>query len=230
MRFPDHPLILGHRGAPREAPENTLRAFRLAREHGADGVELDVQPSADGVPIVIHDPTLDRTTDSGGLVAALPWDRLSAVSVGGEPLARLESVAEWAAESGAWLNVEIKSAGIEAASVAAIEAAGLIPRTFFSSFLPEVVARVGEVAPHATRFFLTEEWSASVLSTARELGVSGVCLHHPLATPSVLAELRAASLDAVVWTVDEPARIRDLLRAGVRAIITNDPALAVTLR
>ncbi|HYW07014.1 MAG TPA: glycerophosphodiester phosphodiesterase family protein, partial [Longimicrobium sp.] len=176
MRFPDHPLILGHRGAPREAPENTLRAFRLARDHGADGVELDVQPSADGVPVVIHDLTLDRTTDSGGLVAALAWERLAAVRAGGEPLARLESVAEWAAESGAWLNVEIKSAGIEAESAAAIEGAGLIPRTFFSSFLPEVVARVGDVAPSATRFLLTEDWSAAVLATARELGVRGVCL------------------------------------------------------
>jgi len=230
VRFPDHPLILGHRGAPREAPENTLRAFRLAREHGADGVELDVQPSADGVPVVIHDPTLDRTTDSSGAVASLRWERLAGARSGGEPLARLETVAEWAAESGAWLNVEIKSAGIEAASVAAIEASGLIARTFFSSFLPEVVARVGEVAPRATRFFLTEDWSAAVLAAARELRVRGVCLHHPLATATVLAELRAASLDAVVWTVDDPARIRELLRAGVRAIITNDPARAITVR
>src|SRR5215211_2975476 len=71
------PLILGHRGAPRGAPENTLRAFRLALEEGADGVELDVQPSADGVPVVLHDDTLDRTTDATGDVATLSWARIS---------------------------------------------------------------------------------------------------------------------------------------------------------
>lgn len=227
MNFPDRPLVLGHRGSPRRAPENTLLAFRLALEEGADGVELDVQPAADGAPVVIHDPTLERTTDGTGAVAALGWPELSAVRSRGEPLPRLEGAAAWAVESGAWLNVEIKSRGAEAASLAAVEAAGVLDRTFFSSFVPDVVARVREVAPHAVCFLLTERWDDEARGTARRLGVRGVCLHHAAATSTTLGELRDMGLDAVVWTVDEPERLKELLRAGVRAVITNHPARGV---
>jgi glycerophosphoryl diester phosphodiesterase len=222
--FPPRPLVLGHRGAPAQAPENTMAAFRLALEQGADGVELDVQPAADGVPVVIHDDTLDRTTDSSGIVAALPWERIARARSRGEPVPRLEEVAEWAAETGAWLNVELKRAGAEAASLEVIEGAGLLERTVFSSFFPAVVAEVGRLEPRAARYFLTERWDDPVRHVVRGLGAHGVCLKHPLATPPVLAELRAAGLPAVVWTVDRPARIRELLGAGVRALITNHPA------
>jgi len=227
MIFPDRPLVLGHRGSPARAPENTLLAFRLALEEGADGVELDVQPGGDGTAVVIHDATLDRTTDRRGAVAALSWEEVSAARSRSEAVPRLEQAAAWAAESGAWLNVEIKSPGAEAASVAAIEAAGVLDRTFFSSFLPDVVARVGELAPHAARFLLSERWDDVARATARRLGVRGVCLHHSAATPAALAELQGAGLDVVVWTVDDSRRLRELLRAGVRGVITNHPARGV---
>jgi glycerophosphoryl diester phosphodiesterase len=227
MIFPDRPLVLGHRGSPRRAPENTMLGFRLAREEGADGVELDVQPGGDGAPVVIHDASLDRTTDRTGAVAAMSWEEVSAARSRGEPVPRLEQAAAWAAESGAWLNVEIKSPGAEAASIAAIEAAGVLDRTFFSSFLPDVVARVGELAPHAARFLLTERWDDAARAAVRRLGVRGVCLHHSAATPVALAELKDAGLDVVVWTVDDPGRLRELLRAGVRGVITNHPARGV---
>ena len=227
MNFPDRPLILGHRGSPARAPENTMLAFRLAREEGADGVELDVQPAADGAPVVIHDATLERTTDGAGAVASLAWAEVAAARSGGEPVPRLEEAARWAAESGAWLNVEIKSAGAEAAALAAVEGAGVLGRTFFSSFLPDVVARVGELAPHAARFLLAERWDDEARANALRLGVRGVCLHHPAATAGALAELNALGLEVVAWTVDDPARLRELLRAGVRAVITNHPARGV---
>ncbi|HKP76855.1 MAG TPA: glycerophosphodiester phosphodiesterase family protein, partial [Longimicrobiaceae bacterium] len=144
------PLVLGHRGAPLAAPENTLRAFRLALEEGADGIELDVQPSADGVPVVLHDDTLDRTTDATGDVATLPWERIALARAGGEPVPRLEEVVAWAAEAGAFLNVELKRPGAEAASVAAIAGAGLRERTVFSSFQAASVAEVKRLDPAAT--------------------------------------------------------------------------------
>lgn len=227
IRVPDRPLVLGHRGAPREAPENTMRAFRLAVEQGADGVELDVQPSADGAPVLIHDDTLQRTTDRRGAVAALPWAEIAGARAGGEPVSRLEEAAAWAAETGAWLNVEIKSPGAEAASVRAIRDAGMMERTFFSSFYPEIVAEVGRVAPDAARFFLTERWNDEVRAGVRALGVQGVCAKVTIATPALLDELRAEGLHACVWTVDHPGRMRDLLRAGVAAIITNLPSVGV---
>ena len=224
------PLILGHRGAPFEAPENTVRGFAIARAHGADGVELDVQPSADGVAVVIHDRTLGRTTNARGRVPLLPWETIAPVRAGGEPVPRLEDAAAWAVESGAWLNVEIKSRGAEAASVAAIRAAGLEERTFFSSFVPEVVAEVGRLAPDATRCFLTERWTRSVRLTVEALGVQGVCPCDAIATPGLLAELHEAGLAAVIWTVDDPARMRELLIMGVHALITNRPEIGARVR
>jgi glycerophosphoryl diester phosphodiesterase len=226
---PDRPLVLGHRGAPLEAPENTMRGFRLALAHGADGVELDVQPAADGTPVVIHDLSLDRTTDRTGAVASLSWPDIALARAGGEPVPRLPEAAAWAGESGAWVNVEIKSPGAEAASVAAMEAAGVMERTVFSSFVPGVIARLGRVAPHAVRYLLTERWDDEVRRTVQELGAHGVCPHHSIATPALLAELREAELGVVVWTVDDPGRIRELVRAGVHAVITNRPELGVAV-
>lgn len=222
-------LILGHRGSPRELPENTMASFRRALEVGADGIELDVQPSADGVPVILHDDALDRTTDATGDVSRLAWARIAEARAGGEPVPRLEEVAAWGAETGAFLNVEIKRGGVERAAIDAIAAAGLLPSTVFSSFLPDVVAAVRKLAPDAQCYLLTETWGAEVLSLARQLGVHGICLGVRAATASALQELRAANLPVIVWTVDEPDRIRELIREDVRAIITNLPSLAVSL-
>jgi len=224
------PLILGHRGAPRGAPENTLRAFRLALEEGADGVELDVQPSADGVPVVLHDDTLDRTTDQSGDVATLPWERIAAARAGGEPVPRLDEVVAWAAESGAFLNVELKRPGAEAAAVELVARAGLRERTVFSSFVSASVAEVLRLDPAAACYLLSDGRAGLAMAAARQLGASGVCLGARRATPAALAESRRAGLPVIVWTVDRPYRIRGLLAEGVRGIITNLPALAVQVR
>jgi glycerophosphoryl diester phosphodiesterase len=221
------PLILGHRGASADAPENTMRAFRLALEQGADGVELDVQRSADGVPVVIHDPTLERTTDGRGSVGSLAWSEIRRVRSRGEPVPRLEEVAGWAAAEGAWLNVEIKARGVEAATVEAIRAAGMMERTAFSSFDAEAVEEVGRAAPDVQRFLLTETWSDQVLATARGAGAGGVCLQDAAATGDALKRIADEMLPVIVWTVDDPGRIRQLVQAGVAAIITNRPAVAV---
>ena len=224
-------MILGHRGDPHRAPENTLRSFQLALDAGADGVELDVQPSADGVAVVLHDATLERTTDVGGAVAALPWAEIARARLaGGEGVPRLEEVASWAAGAHAWLNVELKAAGAEAVSLRLLDEAGLLSRTIFSSFLPEVVEQVGYLAPGALRFLLLEQWDPAARDALHRSGAGGVCLHHQAATPGALGELAAAGLPVVVWTVDDPVRMRALLGAEVAAIITNTPATGVTIR
>lgn len=231
LDLPARTLILGHRGAPFEAPENTFGGFRLAVAHGADGVELDVQRSADGAPVVIHDLTLDRTTDGSGEVRAHSWAELAGLHAGpGEPLRRLGEVADWAAGAGAWLNVELKGEGTEAATLASLERAGVLERSIVSSFLPTVVLEVGRLAPGVRRALVTEFWDDTVAGLTRDCGAGGVCIHRGLATPERLAELAGAGLSVVVWTVDEPAEVRALLRAGVAAIITNDPRAAVAAK
>lgn len=230
MPFATRPLVLGHRGAPRAAPENTLRAFRLALEEGADGIELDVQPSADGVPVVLHDDTLDRTTDATGDVATLPWARIAEARAGGEPVPRLEDVVAWAAECGAFLNVELKRPGAEAVSVDLIARAGLRARTVFSSFHAASVAEVRRLDPAADAYLLSDGRASAALREARRVGATGVCLTARHSTPAALAECRRLGLPVIVWTVDRPVRIRGLMNDGVRGVITNLPALAVEVR
>ncbi len=111
-------LILGHRGAPAEAPENTLAAIRRALERGADGVEVDVQRCADGRLVLIHDTTVDRTTDGTGRVDRLPWSALAALDAGeGERIPALEELLAFAAGRAAagtapFLNLELKMPGV----------------------------------------------------------------------------------------------------------------------
>jgi glycerophosphoryl diester phosphodiesterase len=229
MHDPFHrPLILGHRGAPFDAPENTLRSFARALEHGADGVELDIRRSRDGVPVVIHDETLDRTTPARGRVADHAWSALERLTTGALP--SLQQAAAWASSAGAWLNVEIKAPGAEAATLDVLRETRLLDRTFLSSFHAEVVAEVGRLAPEARRYLLTDAWDEAAQQAVAESGAQGVCLKVDAATPLTLEVLRNDGLPVVVWTVDAPARIRELLIAGVAGIITNRPRVAVEVR
>lgn len=216
-------LLLGHRGAPSEAPENTMASFHWAVAHGADGVELDVQRSHDGAAVVIHDATLERTTGAPGEVGLLNWAEISRARAGGEPVPRLEEVVEWAVSAAIWLNVEIKTRGIAAECVRIARDAGWLDRVIFSSFHADVVAELGTLAAEATRFLLTEQWDAATLAAARSAGTDGICLHDRAATPQALAELRREALPTIVWTVDDAARARALTDAGVLGIISNRP-------
>jgi glycerophosphoryl diester phosphodiesterase len=225
--FP-RPLILGHRGAPYDAPENTLRSFARALEQGADGVELDVQRARDGVPVVIHDDTLDRTTPSRGRIADHEWPALARLT--GAELPSLEQAAAWAAASGAWVNAEIKAPGVESATLEVLRSMHLLPRTFVSSFDPAVVAEVGRVEPEVLRFLLVKDWDEVAQNALAECDAQGVCLHVDAATPLTLEVLHNDALPVVVWTVDTAARIRELLEDGVAGIITNRPRVAVEAR
>jgi len=223
--------VLGHRGAAAEAPENTLPAFELALAQGADGVELDVRITADGIPVVIHDTTVDRTTGGTGAVRTFRAAELAALDAGGGAgVPSLEDAARWAAARGCWLNVELKEPGTEAATVEVLRSADLGRRTIVSSFDAGVVAEVGRLDPELTRYLLTERWDAAAARAVRACGAAGVCLGLHGSTTVALDALAAESLPVVVWTADEPDRIRRLLASGVAAIISNIPAVAVQVR
>lgn len=229
----DRPLILGHRGAPRELPENTLGSFRRALEAGADGVELDVHLSADGHPVVIHDAELERTAGIRQSVADSTAAQLAALDLGaGEGVPDLATVAEWAASSGAWLNLELKTAGSDLVhvAVACLRDARVLDRSILSSFHPESVAALRETAPGAAAYLLTEAWNAAVRRTLGAVGANGICLADAAATPHALAELADLSLPTMVWTVDGAPRMRALLRAGIAGLITNLPGRGARVR
>lgn len=224
------PLILGHRGAPREVPENTLAGFGRALDLGADGVELDVQRSSDGVPVVIHDESLERTGHGHGRVADLSWAELSARRGRGERIPSLAQAAAWAVRTGAWLNVEIKDPGVTPETVAVLRAAGLGERVILSSFHPGAVHAAARLAPDIRRYLLLDAWRDASLAAVLDCDAQGVCLGKDAVDDAAMRALREAGLPVVAWTVDDPARVAQMIALGVAAVITNRPEVAVRIR
>ncbi len=246
-----NPLILGHRGASQLAPENTLSAFRLARELGADGVELDVQLSRDRVPVVIHDGTLERTTDGHGAVSAHTVLELKQLDAGawkapqfrGERIPTLaevfEVLSDWlvpTAPRGAprgLINVELKSNGIftdglEREVVNLIAQKNAHAYVLVSSFNPLMLQRVKAMDPRLKRGLLYSPEQPAYLSRAwLRLLVAPHALHpkHTMIDYDYAEWARARRYAINTWTVDEPAEAARLANLKVNAIITNQPDL-----
>ncbi|MBN1955403.1 MAG: glycerophosphodiester phosphodiesterase [Anaerolineae bacterium] len=236
----ERPLNVAHRGASGSAPQNTLAAFRRAVELGADGVELDVHLSADGVPVVIHDFAVENTTDGSGRVADLPLAALQELDAGawfdatfsGERIPTLEQVLDDAGPR-LLVNVELKALdgvdrGLEAVVAAVVERRGVPERLLFSSFEPQALCRMQRLAPHIPRALLYGPAPLSILTflrarRRRELKLAGVSPHWSLLRPAAVRRAHARGRRVTAWTVDEPQRMRRLVAWGVDAIITNYP-------
>jgi glycerophosphoryl diester phosphodiesterase len=236
------PLVLGHRGASHEAPENTLAAFRLALEQGADGVELDVWRCGSGEVVVIHDPGTGRTAPDGPSVDVrrASLRQLRALDVGawkgdrfrGERIPALSEVLE--ALPGAVVNVELKSArwpdlALARAAADVIAAAGAGARCVVSSFDPILLAAFRRASPAVAAGVLfgdDQAWRAREAVGTRLLGASAVHPQATLVTESRARRWRARGLRLNVWTVDDPREVEQLARLGAAAVITNRPAVA----
>jgi glycerophosphoryl diester phosphodiesterase len=223
-------FIWAHRGASARAPENTLAAFREAEAAGADGLELDVHLSRDGVPVVIHDDTVDRTTDGSGAVSALTFREIRALDAGCwfgrrfacEPLPTLEEVFRLAGDR-LRLNVEIKNAAAGSAVLALMKRN---PRTLVlvSSFDHDLLAVLRRQEPGLSLGFLTEasDWQKPLEKAAALVAES----FHPrqdLVDAELILACRSRRLAVYPWTVDEPQRLAALRRLGVDGVFCNDP-------
>lgn len=221
------PLIIGHRGASADAPENSLQAFALAMNQGADGFELDVQLSADGVPIILHDDTLDRTTDGHGPAATLAAAELRRLTLGnGEGVPTLDDLFTLLGRAPLY-NVELKISGtadrgLEAAVAACIAAHDLARRVLVSSFSLAAVRRAARVMPPGVALGLLRERRATRLA-CRLLGVQADHPHHTLIDAEVMAWAATNGYRVHAWTVDDPAEAHRLLALGVHGLITNSP-------
>ncbi len=222
-----------HRGASGRAPENTLLAFRSAFELGADAIECDVQLSADGEPVIIHDATLERTTTGRGTVAALTLAALRRLDAGAsERIPTLQEVLDLCHAERKLVNLEVKAESLaEALAIAqvvgqAIEQGGHHTNTLVSSFWLPAVATLKKEHPTirtATlhgglrwRFF-------SMLRAARECRADAIHLHRALVSRRLVEAAHAAGLEVNVWTVDHPSTMLRLLSWGVDGIMTNYP-------
>lgn len=235
---PDRLLVWAHRGASRAAPENTLAAFRLAAELGADGIELDAQRCASGEVVVLHDESLGRTTGYAALLAETPFSKLRTLDAGarfsekfrGE---RVPLLAEVLAETPASLrvNVELKcdradDRGLTAATVAVVREQHAEGRVLFSSFNPFCLFRARALAPEVPRALLFERDSSFALRHALAAPLLGAVSLHPedvLATAAAVRWWRRRGYLVAPWTVDDPDRAVALRAAGATGIITNVP-------
>ncbi|MCB8943015.1 MAG: glycerophosphodiester phosphodiesterase [Ardenticatenaceae bacterium] len=221
------PLIIGHRGASADAPENTLYAFNLALEQGADGVELDVQLSRDGKLVVFHDWTVERVTNGRGRVADLTLAELQALTMPeGQQIPTLDEVFE-AFGPRLLYNVEIKAKqwgdmGVETAVADRIQAHHLENRVIVSSFSLASVRRARQRLPAATPVGLLwyKPWRYY-----GHWGVSAQADHpyHLLVNKTYMAWVKKRGLKVNTWTVDDPQRAKQLVALGVDGIITNKP-------
>ncbi len=234
-RAPGRPLVLGHRGASADAPENTLAAFRLAMEQGADGVELDAWRCATGEVVVHHDEDTRRVAGAALLVPDAPLPALRALDVGawkgdrfrGERIPLLSEVLD--ALPGAVVNVELKSRGrdvrLAAAAGRVLRAAGAQGRVIVSSFDWRLVVAFRVAAPEIPVGLLFEtagmrRWLALAVPL---LGASAVHPDRNLAAPDRVRRWAGRGLGVAVWTVDDPEEARRLAALGATALITNVP-------
>lgn len=235
-------VILAHRGASGHAPENTLEAFRLAMEMGADGFELDVHMSADGELIVIHDETVDRTTDGTGYVKDMTLAQLKQLDAckgmekyRGAKIPTLGEVFDLIRDTHHTVNVEIKTDnifydGIERKCLELEKEKGMEGRILYSSFNHYSVMKIKELSPESKVGLLYEEILYAPWKYAKLLGAEFV--HPPkknVFVPGLVAGSMAAGVGVNVWTVNEEHIMRECLKYGA-GIITNYPDVAVALR
>lgn len=233
-------LIYGHRGAKGEAPENTLVSFEQCLQHGVRRCELDLHLSRDGELMVIHDPTLKRTTGRRGKVVQHDADELANYDAreGGPgwktrcPIPRLSELFE-KCDFEHW-QLEVKSASrVRAArTVMAIkelaEQHRLLDRITVTSSSREVLRALNRLAPQISRGLVAEYNWLDPLKVARQYGCSLLALKWTLCTPERLEKARKQGLHVSVWTVNEPALMRRLADFGVDSLITDYPGLAVS--
>ena len=242
-RYPDlwqrgqplgRPFVLGHRGASHAAPQNTLAAFRKAADVGADGIELDVHLSRDGVPVVIHNDSVDATTDGNGLVRDLTLDQLKALDAGarfdapfvGERIPTLEEVL---AEVGARVltNIELKAgrtAALVPAVVDLVRRMGMEDRVWFSSFKPYALYRARALAPTIPCGLLYGPLNPGTLLLRPFTPHEALHPYKDLITERSVRWAHQRGLRVFTWTLDDPAVARKFAAWGVDGIITNEPA------
>lgn len=234
--------IFAHRGASAYAPENTLPAFALAMQQGADGIELDVHLTQDGELVVIHDETLDRTTNGTGLVQDHTLAELRGLcadnGMDGFAEARIPTLREVLAliqPSRMLVNIELKTGilwyeGIEEKALRLVEGMGMQDRVIWSSFNHYSIEKVQQLAPTAQTAYLFGDIPCDVERYAAARGVGGL---HPglynVKMADLLQRYLASGLAVRVWTVNEAGDLRWLMQAGAD-VITNDPRLALDVR
>ena len=231
-------LVFGHRGASAYAPMNTLPAFEMAAEQGADGIELDVWLSKDGEAVICHDATVDGTTDGTGFI----WDKtlaeLKQLHAGGKfaesyPTVQIPTLGEVFDLVGGklFVNVEIKAdramkTGVEQVVADLMARHNMQERVIVSSFSAEVLKQFRAVAPSIPIGFLhyaPEPASEREQALMENIAHEALHPHHSEINAAYMARAKARGYRVNIWTLDDPVKAKEMAALGVDAIITNKP-------
>lgn len=230
------PRWVAHRGAGKLAPENTLAAFRLGASFGYRAFECDVKLSADGVPFLLHDTTLARTTDGRGRAGRLAWAELSRLDAGswhgrhyaGEPMPTLAAVAAYLRANGFVLDLEIKptpgqeiETGRVVARAAAALWAGAAAPPLLSSFRPESLHAAMQAAPQLPRALLLDTLWDGWFEIATRLDLVAIITNHRIMGHALAEHARAQGWQTACYTVNEPRDAERLRALGVQTLITD---------
>lgn len=235
--------IWGHRGASGYAPENTIESFLLARDMGADGIELDVQLSKDGEIVVIHDETIDRVSDGQGYVKDYTLQELKDFNVnqtihsyGVCRIPTLREVFDILKDSAMEINIELKTGiffyeRMEEKVYSLVKEYGMEDRIWYSSFNHYSITKIKELNPDAKTGFLFGDIPIHLLQYTKSQGIEAV---HPgtfhLQIPNLIEESHKLGLGVHIWTVNDETLMKELCEKQTEAIITNYPDKAIKVR
>lgn len=236
-------IVIAHRGASADHPENTMPAFEAAVERGAEMIELDVMMSRDGVPVVFHDARLSRHTDGAGPVVDHTLEQLRELDAGswfgkkfsGTKIPTLEEVVQWASGRIA-LNIEIKTEavgdrpeeGVEQKAVDLVREYGMEEYVIFSSFDYRAVRRFKQISPNLSVALLYNRGLSGEKSPSHlvsEYGADAFNLNYTQLSDKRLENLKAFGIPFLVYTVDTRRRMRSLINKGAAGIFSNKPGL-----
>jgi glycerophosphoryl diester phosphodiesterase len=222
------PLIIAHRGASSEKPENTLAAFRRALALGVDGIELDVHVTRDGIPVVFHDDDLRRLTGTRGRIGRKSWAELKRLRVAGiEPIPRLADVLGLTRKR-ALVQVEIKAGVPVAPVIDAVKRARAARSVILASFDAGIVFEAAQLAPTIPRMLITEarKTPAALLRQLTTCGAAGMSVNwRRIRSAAWVRYFHDHGHTVWCWTVNDATAARRLTEWGVDALLGDDPAL-----
>jgi len=220
-------MVIGHRGASSEAPENTMKSFRRAWEIGCDMIELDVQETSDGHIVCIHDYDVSSTTSGGGMVAELSLKEIHSLDAGeGERVPLLTDVLDFA-KANLGVDIELKTFDMESRILDMVRERDMLDKVMFSSFFHGTLQEIIRLESEAFTAVLLNRELENPVEYTLELDAKAINPEFKMIDADFVDSAHKAALKVYPWTVNDEDLMKDLLKMNVDGIITDIPALAI---
>ncbi|WP_130859851.1 glycerophosphodiester phosphodiesterase [Gracilibacillus phocaeensis] len=236
-------IIYAHRGASKQAPENTMPAFDLAYQQGADGIETDVQLTKDNIPVLIHDEKLQRTTNGKGYIKDKTYQELKQLDAGswknpfyqGTTIPTLDDLLKWNQDKHLALNIELKNnvfayQGIERVVYNKLADYQMLEKSVISSFNHRSIQHISESQQSIDYSLLSGKKAKDLISYGTHIQAAGIHIRYRLLSGPLIKLAQANQLYVAVYTVNMPATIKRAIRLGCHAIFTDVPQVAKQAR